>query len=315
MGEKDLTEKILEDYDDVFADIMNGLLFHGEQIIKPQSLENASVHSQYKAEGSKLHEQERDTAKYWNGPRRIRLAVLGIENQTVSDPLMPVRVFSYDGASYRKQMQEKADIIVPTVTIVLHFGIEKRWSGATNLKELLQIPKGMESFVNDYNIHVFDVAWLTDEEIARFHSDFRIVANFFQKKRTKKDYIPDDPTEITHVDELLKLLSVMTNDEEYAQLVKVEKDREELRSMCDVVKRIKEMGAKEGEAIGEARGKEIGKEIGKEMGEVSGRIKAYAEMVQFGDITLQKAAERLNMTEEEFQQAIKSEKDGEERAE
>ena len=76
--------------------------------------------------------------------------------------------------------------------------------------------------------------------------------------------------------------------------------------MCDVVKRIKEMGAKEGEAIGEARG------------EVNGRVKAYAEMVRFGDITLQKAAERLNMTEEEFQQAIqelKSEENGENRAE
>ena len=99
MGEKDLTEKILEDYDDVFADIMNGLLFNGEQIINPQNLENASVHSQYKAEGNKLHEQERDTAKYWNGPRRIRLAVLGFENQTATDSLMPVRVFSYSGAS------------------------------------------------------------------------------------------------------------------------------------------------------------------------------------------------------------------------
>ena len=80
--------------------------------------------------------------------------------------------------------------------------------------------------------------------------------------------------------------------------------------MCDVVKRIKEMGAKEGKAIGEA--------IGEARGEVNGRVKAYAEMVCFGDITLQKAAERLNMTEEEFQQAmqaIKSEKDGEERAE
>ena len=203
-------------------------------------------------------------------------------------------------------MQEKVADIVPTVTVVLHFGIEKRWSGPMSLKELLKIPKELESFVNDYNIHVFDVAWLTDEEIARFHSDFRIVANFFQKKRTEKNYIPDDPTEITHVDELLKLLSVMTNDEEYAQLVKVEKDRKELRNMCDVVKRIKEMGAKEGEARGEARG------------EVNGRVKAYAEMVQFGDITLQKAAERLNMTEEEFQQAmqgIELEKAGEDQAE
>ena len=28
MGEKDITEKILEDYNDVFADIINGLVFN-----------------------------------------------------------------------------------------------------------------------------------------------------------------------------------------------------------------------------------------------------------------------------------------------
>ena len=33
MGEKDITEKILEDYNDVFADIINGLLFQGEQSV------------------------------------------------------------------------------------------------------------------------------------------------------------------------------------------------------------------------------------------------------------------------------------------
>ena len=31
MGEKDLTEKILEEYNDVFADIMNSLLFKGKE--------------------------------------------------------------------------------------------------------------------------------------------------------------------------------------------------------------------------------------------------------------------------------------------
>lgn len=31
MGEKDITEKILEDHNDVFADIINGLIFAGEQ--------------------------------------------------------------------------------------------------------------------------------------------------------------------------------------------------------------------------------------------------------------------------------------------
>ena len=46
MGEKDITEKILSDYNDVFADIMNGLLFAGEQRILPEALENTSIHSQ-----------------------------------------------------------------------------------------------------------------------------------------------------------------------------------------------------------------------------------------------------------------------------
>ncbi len=64
MGEKDISEKLLEDYNDIFADIVNALVFNGEQRIKPDSLTNANVHSQYKADG-KLHEQERDVAKKW----------------------------------------------------------------------------------------------------------------------------------------------------------------------------------------------------------------------------------------------------------
>ena len=54
MGEKDITEKILEDYNDVFADIINGLLFQGEQRVLPETLENISVHSQYKADDEKM---------------------------------------------------------------------------------------------------------------------------------------------------------------------------------------------------------------------------------------------------------------------
>lgn len=32
MGQKDITEKILEDYNDVFADIINGLLLYSNRI-------------------------------------------------------------------------------------------------------------------------------------------------------------------------------------------------------------------------------------------------------------------------------------------
>ena len=50
----------------------------------------------------------------------------------------------------------------------------------------------MEDYINDYRVHVFEISWLTDEEIDRFTSDFRIVANFFVNRRRNKDYVPDD---------------------------------------------------------------------------------------------------------------------------
>ena len=39
MAEKDITEKILADYNDVFADIVNVLLFDGRQVVSADDLE------------------------------------------------------------------------------------------------------------------------------------------------------------------------------------------------------------------------------------------------------------------------------------
>lgn len=63
MGAKDITEKIWADYNDVFADIANVLLFQGEQMISPDSLKNERTISQYKSGNDRLHEQERDILK------------------------------------------------------------------------------------------------------------------------------------------------------------------------------------------------------------------------------------------------------------
>ena len=49
-----------------FADIVNVLVSKGKQRIKPETLVNTGVHSQYKNDKTGvLHEQERDVAKYW----------------------------------------------------------------------------------------------------------------------------------------------------------------------------------------------------------------------------------------------------------
>ena len=246
MGEKDITEKILEDYNDVFADIINGLLFQGEQRVLPEALENISVHSQYKADDEKMHELERDVAKYWK-EKEVQLAVCGIENQSRIEKNMPFRIIGYDGAAYRSQLQQERSKILPVVTIVLYFGTDRHWRSGKNIKSLMEIPTGLDEFVSDYQIKVFEIAWLSEEQISYFQSDFRIVANFFVKKRKNKDYIPDDPTEIKHVDEVLKLLQVMTGDDRYKEMFKKKK---EVHSMCDVAERLEKMGIAKGIELG-----------------------------------------------------------------
>ena len=108
MAEKDMTEKTLEAYSDVFADIVNGLLFNGEQVITEDALVDAQPFSMYKSDGA-LHQQERDSSKYWvdnQGDRiNVRIALFGLENQTNYDKDMPLRVIGYDGASYRAQLE------------------------------------------------------------------------------------------------------------------------------------------------------------------------------------------------------------------
>ena len=128
MGEKDITEKILEDYNDVFADIINGLVFKGEQRILPESLKNAQVHSQYKAEDGKVHELERDVIKYWK-EKEVELAICGIENQSNVKKYMPFRIIGYDGTAYRSQLLDDRKEILPVMTIVLYFGTDHHWRG------------------------------------------------------------------------------------------------------------------------------------------------------------------------------------------
>ena len=75
MGEKDIAEKTLEAYNDVFADIVNVLLFDGKRLVQENELETNGTITQIKID-VKIHEQERDVSKIWkNG--EIRISILG----------------------------------------------------------------------------------------------------------------------------------------------------------------------------------------------------------------------------------------------
>ncbi|MCR5605753.1 MAG: Rpn family recombination-promoting nuclease/putative transposase [Treponema sp.] len=211
MAEKDIVEKSLESYNDVFADIVNGLLFNGQKIVKEDELEAESEYSMYKAD-NKLHEQERDVAKYWK-TGKIRIAMFGFENQTLIDRDMPLRVLSYDGAIYRNQLNYKGKERFPVVTLVLYFG-DKKWNKPKNLLDCVKVPKELKAFVNDYRINLFEISNLTDEQIAVFKSDFRIVADYFAH-RNKDNRYKYSKEIIKHVDVFFKLMKTLTNDNKF----------------------------------------------------------------------------------------------------
>ena len=242
MGQKDITEKLLEDYEDVFADIVNVLLYNGEPVVDKDNLRSCNVKSQYKADDGKLHEQERDIAKLEvkNG---ITFALYGLENQEKADKYMPLRIYGYEGASYRSQYGKNP---YPIVTLVLYYG-ETRWGYASNLKSLLHIPEGLEKYVNDIKLNIFEIAFLTDEQLEMFQSDFKIIADYFVQKRKNEKYKPSTK-EIKHVDAFLKMMSVFTQDNRYAEAIEAMKLKGGVVTMCTVLDERETKGRAEGRA-------------------------------------------------------------------
>ena len=278
MGEKDIAEKILMDNDDVFADVVNGLIFDGKPIIEEINLTNVKDKSQYKISG-KIHEQERDVAKVIECDG-VKIMYVGIENQTDIDAYETIRVIGYDGTSYRGQLLGENEKKYPVVTLVLYFG-ERKWSRNKSLYETLNIPDNVKPFVNDYKINVFEIAYMTPEEVEKFTSDFKIVADYFVQKRMKRDYKPINKA-IKHVDELLKLMTVLTGDRRFEEQIKeMHKEEGEVR-MCEVLDKIENRGVKTGEVKAlyyymKKTPDEIGKIINMDEAEVISVIKTLEE--------------------------------------
>lgn len=278
MNEKDTTEKLLEDYNDVFADIVNTLIFDGKERIKEDSLEDNKINSAYKAEDGKLHEMERDVSKYWK-EGKTNLLVVGIENQTKAEKLMPARIIGYDGASYRSQLlkstgRSSKKKLTPVVTIVLYFGLT-RWNKPKNLKGILDIPTGLEDFVSDYKINVFEIAFLPEETVNRFKSDFRLVAKYFINIRKNPYYIPEDENEIKHVDAVLKFLSIMSGSEKALEKFMSIGERE-VKNMSDgPLTKLYYKGVSDGKEQGLEQGIEKGREQGIIQGVNETLLKVY----------------------------------------
>ena len=285
MAEKDIAEKILEAYNEVFADIVNVLLFNGKEVIKPDELVEQAPRAAYKADG-RLREIERDVAKRWT-KQNIHIACIGLENQTTVDRDMPLRVIGYDGAEYRWQLSQNFPERYPVATLVLYFDYEKHWNGPLNLLDCFPVPEEFKPYVNDYKVNLFEIAYLTDEQVNLFKSDFRVVAEYFTQMQRNRDYNPE-PWTLVHVQEVLQLLSIMTGDHRFEEVL-TDWTEGSARNMCEVLSRIEDRGITKGRAEGRAEGRSEGRVEGISL--VADNLKGYLTDAQIAEIIAKSKAQ------------------------
>jgi len=242
MGEKDLTEKALLQYNDVFADIVNVLIFGGERIISPDDLTDTDPHTYY-YDKDKIREQEQDVVKNCDSSQ-VQFACIGFENQTVAESNMIFRVLGYDGARYRSQLKQSGREPYPVITLVLFYGYESHWNKAKSLHQRLDIHPLFQNYVSDYKINVFDIAYLKQEQVDMFTSDFGIVADYFCQIQRNHCYIPSR-TQFQHVQETLHLLAAVTDDDRFETSI-INFEREVPNNMCEVIDNYINMGVEKG---------------------------------------------------------------------
>ena len=165
-----------------FADQINGALFNGKQVIKPEELEPED--SQIVSTGNtKENRKQRagsirtvvDKARVWHG-RKIHILV--VENQNYVDYQMVLRNMLSESNGYRKQWKQKKRLYTdagdlkdrdeylsgikknekfkPIITLVVYFGNEHRWNGARCLYDILDIDDELKEYVTNYKLNLYD---------------------------------------------------------------------------------------------------------------------------------------------------------------
>ncbi|MGN0363851.1 MAG: Rpn family recombination-promoting nuclease/putative transposase [Bilifractor sp.] len=190
------------------------------------------------------------------------ISLIGLENQTKAERLMPVRVIGYDGAAYRAQLLDKGTKrVYPVLTIVLYFGKE-RWNYSHKLTDVVDIPQKFKTYISDYEMkNLFEISFLEKEQIQMFRSDFRYVAEYFVQTRTNQTYKPE-PGILNHVDAMFKLLSILTGDRRFAD-VAVELPEKGVKMSEEVLDVIENRGIEKGRIEGRNEGRIEGRKEGK----------------------------------------------------
>lgn len=305
MGAADTVTKAYMRENAIFADAFNYLIYDGRQVIKPESLKELDT-TEIALPFADSHEEAvqkyRDILKsaVVKHDDKAAYILLGIENQTEIHYAMPVRNMIYDALQYGKQVSEiaakhrkdtdkgsskgeylsgfyKDDRITPVITLVIHFGADA-WDGPLSIHEMTGLDDyDILRFVPNYKINLIDPAIMDIGDFSKLESSLREVMGYikYSKDADKMNIFLSGNAHATIEREAAMVIKTITKTP-----IDIPEGMEEI-NMCEAIEAmIKDNRAKEKE-------------------------ETLIGLVKDGLLTIRDAASRLDMTEEQFRDAMK----------
>lgn len=262
-----------------FADLFNAALFDGEPVLKPEKLADADAD---KSSIVKIGPYVDTVKRVFDVVKKtsdgIDFVIFGIENQQKIHYAMPLRHMLGDALSYLKESKlleaknkeehvlktsdeflsglRKTDRLHPVISLCIYYG-EDDWDGPLSLKDMLQIPKGYESLVSNYEMHLLEVKKSGE---LKFHNKdvqmlFEISRMIYEKEVDKLDAVYEQKDLDT---EILLAVGAVTKSQRMINRALEAQEKGEQMTPCKALQeweqQCTEKGRREGLTLGEAKG-------------------------------------------------------------
>lgn len=272
MGKKDMALARYFEEDERYAELLNGFIFKGRQVVRPEHLAEAGETVTGVARRSG---KSRPVHKYRDLMRRVAFGtdfvLIGLENQDRIHYAMPVRIMVEDALNYdqqlrrlqrehRRQKDLRGDEFVsgcsaddrlrPVVSIVLYYGI-KPWEASEDLYELLEqerLPEPLRALINHYRIHVLDIGRYAD--LGHFCSDLHEVFGFLQNagnKDRERQFTSEYASRFEEMSEdAYNVIAQLTDSKELEEVKERCRGKGGKINMCKAIQGMIEDGKREG---------------------------------------------------------------------
>lgn len=321
MGKKDLSLKSYLSDPVRYADVYNGSVFKGVQVLDGAQLEEAGTVITT-TDGDVSLERTCDIAmRQKTGGGLFALWIL--ENQETVDYSMPVRVLLREALEYDKQVKEikrrnaaryrdthekissgeylykigKSDHIRPVSTLIIYWGSEP-WDGPRSLHEFLDFTgddedkaEELRKLIPEYPLHILDLNESNDYSV--FRTQLRTVFELYACRTDKRRFLDYVKTheECRHLDvETCEVIGKLINSARLQEAQEKMEKREGEQDMYDVIGELIEDGRAEGLKQGKT-------EVASQM------VSIIGSMMDKLHCTLEEACEIAGKTLEEYRQA------------